>query len=75
MATEPAEPSTPEEWQDAVDAAHALLSFESARLYGFIAGGPGVNVERCETILDQGRKLGYTPGPHAIEEFVQELAA
>lgn len=66
----PADPVHPEEWQEAVDAAKALLALEAARLYGLVTGGPVVNVRRCEEILDQGRTLGYVPSADAVERFI-----
>jgi hypothetical protein len=52
----PAEPKTPEEWQNAVDAADALLHIQSAEAYGLITGAPSVNVERCEELLEAARR-------------------
>lgn len=60
------EPASPEEWQDAVDAANALLVFTRAAKYGFITGGPNIRVERCEDLLRRGRALGYHPDREAV---------
>jgi hypothetical protein len=68
------EPQTPQEWQDAVDAAQGALAVDSARKYGFITGGPEVNVERCEAILARGAEQGYRPSLMAIERFAAEVA-
>ncbi len=59
------EPSTPAEWQDAVDAAQLLLLIDSARQYGLIDGGPAVDVERCVQVLEVGKARGYRPAPDA----------
>ena len=67
-------PKKPREWQEAVDAAHGALALESARIYGFVTGGPVVNVERCRLFLSKGKKLGYVPRPEAIEQFIHALA-
>ena len=64
------DPTTAEEWQEAVDAAHAALVFDAARKYGFVTGGPGVKVERCEEILAAGAAQGLTPADDAVERFV-----
>jgi len=69
---EPIEPSTPSEWQGAVDAASALLCLESARQYGLVEGGPLVNGDRCREILAQGAARGFTPAPDAAERYVAE---
>lgn len=66
-------PVTPEQWQDAVDAAHALLTFEAARIYGLVEGGPEVNVERCVELLEDGKAMGVVPGAEAVRRMVEEL--
>jgi hypothetical protein len=71
--TPPQMPTTPEEWQNAVDAAEALLHMESARMYGLVKGGPGVNVERCEELLKAGRRKGIRPRRNCVERLVGEL--
>lgn len=69
------EPNTPEEWQDAVDAAYAALALDSAAKYGLILTPiVAVAVPRCEEILERGAALGYTPATDAVERFVAELA-
>jgi hypothetical protein len=61
------DPQTPEQWQDAVNLAHFFMAIDSARQYGLIAGGPTVNIERCEVVLTQGREKGITPNtPNVI---------
>lgn len=67
------DPVTPQEWQDAVDAAEACLRLDAARLYGLISGGPKVDVERCGRILYQGRERGFVPAVDAVERFVAAL--
>jgi hypothetical protein len=67
---QPKMPETKEEWQAAVDAAKALLCLDSARLYGFVTGGPNVNVGRAEAMLLEGKRRGLTPSPDAIETFI-----
>ena len=68
------DPATPAEWQDAVDAAHALLLLGSARAYGLVTGGPLINEDRVEEILEQGRRRGITPAVDAVERLIAELA-
>jgi hypothetical protein len=70
----PAHPATPDEWQNAVDAAHAMLALESARLFGLVQGGPTVNVEHCTKLLALGRQRGIEPKPDATEQLVRELS-
>ncbi len=66
----PAEPQTPEEWQNAVDAADALLHIQSAEAYGLITGAPTVNVERCEELLEVARRRGVTPSAGNVEQYI-----
>lgn len=69
------DPNTPEEWQDAVDAAHAALAMDSAAKYGLIVFPVvSVSVPRCEEILERGAALGYTPASDAVERFMAEVA-
>lgn len=60
-------PTTPAQWQEAVNAAHVLLLVESARYYGLITGGPEVNIDRCNELLAEGRSLGIEPSSNALE--------
>ena len=57
------DPKTPQEWQEAVDAAQFFTAFESCKMYGLVKGGPNVNMQRCEEILERGQALGITPAP------------
>ncbi len=66
----PTEPQTLEEWQNAVDAADALLHIQSAEAYGLITGAPTVNVERCEQLLEAARQRGRTPSAGNVERYV-----
>jgi hypothetical protein len=63
------------EWQDVVDAAAVCLALDSARLYGLVVGGPGVDVERCEEILAAGKARGVLPSPDAIERWISEVSS
>ncbi len=67
------DPQTPEEWQNAVDAAAGALALQSARVYGLIVGGPEVVVGRCAEILAVGKAKGFTPRPDAVSRFADEL--
>lgn len=66
------DPRTRAEWQEAVDAAHGALCFDSARQYGLVTGGPEIHVARCEEILRRGAGMGVRPGPDAVEKFVED---
>jgi hypothetical protein len=63
-------PSSPAEWQEAVDAAEGALALDTARKYGLVTGGPEINVARCCEIKLKGLRMGIRPRPNAIENFV-----
>ncbi len=54
-------PSTNEEWQEAVDTAEFLILLDSPRQYGLVTGGPEANIKRCNEILNEGRFRGILP--------------
>jgi hypothetical protein len=53
------DPQTPEEWREAVMTAEVMLRIESARQYGLITGGPAIDVERCQELIERGRAAGH----------------
>ncbi len=57
------DPQTPEQWQDAVDAAHVGLVLDACRQYGLVTGGPTFNLDRCHEILQAGERRGVRPSP------------
>lgn len=64
------EPKTTEEWQEAVDIAHACLLLDAARQYGLVIGGPEVNADRCAQILELGKARKIYPREGSAERFV-----
>jgi len=66
-------PHTKGEWQEAVDAAEAMLCLDSARKYGLVTGGPEVNVGRAVELLKRGKQLGILPAAGCVERLVKEL--
>jgi hypothetical protein len=60
------DPVTPEEWQEAADAAEFLLLLDSCRMYGLITGGPKADIDRCVWILDQAKLRGVTPRKEGV---------
>lgn len=57
----PIDPESRDEWQEAVNLANAYLQIHAAVLYGLIVGGPTINFERCNEILELGKLQGVTP--------------
>lgn len=72
--TPPNDPTTLEEWQNAVDAADALLKLDAARIYGLVSGGPEVDTERCWEIVHRAAEIhGLEPAEDAVERLVAAL--
>jgi hypothetical protein len=68
------EPQSSAEWQAAVDAAEACLLLESARQYGLVTGGPGINVQRCEDLLSRGEQRGIRPEAAGVDRELERIA-
>lgn len=73
----PVDPETPAEWQDAANAASFFLLLESARAFGLVTGGPTVDVDRCDQILEAAAARGVTPadGDELCARFLPGMAA
>jgi hypothetical protein len=69
------QPSSVDEWREAAILAAACSRIEAARLYGFVQGGPAVNVARCEQILEQAKVVGIEPTEEEIDEAMVGLVA
>jgi hypothetical protein len=67
------DPESLEDWQLAVDAAKGYVALEASRQYGLVTGGPGVNLERCYEILEEGRRRGLKPRVDADIWLVTQL--
>lgn len=61
------DPTSPEEWQECVDAALFYIYLDSARQYGLVETDVQVNIDRCEELLRRGREAGVQP--KAIEDL------
>jgi hypothetical protein len=65
------DPSTPEEWQEAVDAAAACRVIANCKMYGLLQGGPEIDVGRCDELLEQGRARGVHPSKSVTDLGVE----
>ena len=54
-------PKTPDQWQEAVDAAALMLQLKAARFYGLVSTDVEIDAARCRHILDAGRQAGHLP--------------
>jgi hypothetical protein len=61
------EPITETEWREAVLGACAMRLIHDAALYGLIEGGPKINVERCDELIEKGRARGIVFSRAEIE--------
>lgn len=70
----PTDPSTLEEWQNAVDAADELLKLDAARQYGLVRGGPEVDADRCWDLIHRAAThYDIEPAEDAVERFIAEM--
>lgn len=67
------DPTTPDEWQAAVDAAEFCLIFDSSRAHSLTACRPIMRMIRCKEILERGRARDIVPRPDAIERGMAEF--
>lgn len=56
------DPQTPQEWQDAIDAAALMIAIHDCYIYGLLTG-PKINLERCELLIRRARERGLRPRP------------
>jgi hypothetical protein len=68
-------PRTPEEWQEAVDAAAAFRGIADCMMYGLLEGGPRIDVARSDDLLKRGRRRGAHPSRPAKDLAVDYVRA
>jgi hypothetical protein len=61
-------PTTPAEWQEAVNTAHVMRVIADCEMYGLIKFSGKIDVGRCDELLEQGAHLGYRPEPGIFEK-------
>lgn len=71
-AGDPRDPHGPDEWQEAVDLANAMLTVDACRQYGLIEWDGVVDVARCEEILRRARRHNIVR-PRPAAEVILEL--
>lgn len=72
----PRDPKTPEEWQNAADAADALLKIDSARIHGLVTGGPEIDAERSWELFHRAKEPhGIEPREDAVERYPSHRVA
>ena len=69
------DPRTAAEWQEAVDGAAACRVIADCKMYGLLEGGPTVDVDRCDVILERGAARGIRPSKPAVDLAVEFLRA
>jgi hypothetical protein len=68
-------PQSPDDWQNAVDAAQGILELDAMKQHGLIKGGPQCDAYRCLAFLAVAKALGYTPAADACEQLMNEMIA
>jgi hypothetical protein len=71
----PPDPETREEWQEAVDVAVGARAIADCKMYGLLEGGPEVDVDRCDEIIERGRQRGVLPSRTVVELAAEIIAA
>lgn len=66
-------PLTDQEWREVVLAAHALRSIEDCRMYGLLAGGPNIVLDRVDWFIAEGKKRGIVPTEAEVTEAAAAL--
>ena len=69
------DPQTRAEWLEAAVTAAVCLRIDAARQYGFVEGGPEIDVARCEEILLRAKMQGIEPTEGEIEAQTRALLA
>ncbi len=64
------DPKNNREWQEAANAAEALLHVHAAQCYGLIAGCPDIDVGRCERLIKLASQKGVVPEKDCVERFL-----
>jgi hypothetical protein len=65
------EPETTKEWQEAVNLAELYSLVDSAIKYGLIDYSGKINIERCDDILERGRKRNIYPVKAQVDQLIQ----
>jgi hypothetical protein len=68
-----ARPTTPKQWQDAVDAAYLIHMVQTGQVYELLGDMPAFDFEKIFQTLEEGREQGITPMADIIE--LQDAAA
>jgi hypothetical protein len=69
----PQEPGSSEEWQEAVNLAELYSRVDAAVKYGFITFTGKIDINRCEDILEQGRRRGVFPVQAQVDQLIGQL--
>lgn len=63
-------PQTDEEWQYAADASKAFQLLESLRFYGLVEGGPVINLDKCEELLELAAERLIYPTDEGVIDVI-----
>jgi hypothetical protein len=67
------QPINDQQWQEAVNLAELYSRVDAAVKYGFITFTGQIDINRCEAILEQGRRRGVYPVQVQVDELIQQL--
>jgi hypothetical protein len=67
------QPTTPAEWQNAVDTAAVVRLIAKCRQCGFIKNGPIINMDLCDRVIEEGRRREVKPSADPASRVVDFL--
>lgn len=63
-------PTTKQEWQEAIDAADAMLTLNAAIVFDLVDIPAQVDIRRCMHTISEGRERGMQPRREKLEEHL-----
>lgn len=68
------DPTTDDEWQDAVDAAAAALAIRDAHEYLFESPSTAAHLRLCRKVVEAGRDRGIAANPEVVKRAVEKCS-
>ncbi len=69
------QPKTGQEWREAVNLAELYCLVDSAVKYGLVTFSGVIDINRCEEILEQGRRRGVFPVKAEVDALMRDLVS
>lgn len=69
------QPETPQEWREAVNLAELYSLVDAAVKYGLVTYTGAIDINRCDEILEQGRRRGVYPVRAEVDALLRDLVS